>query len=78
MGHASRGAEREVSETEVCVLVVLFGWKQRPFWQDRGLSAQLGGPFWNRAWAEVFPAQGQTLRQLRAPSPRGNPFVTKW
>lgn len=38
VGHASRGAERDVSKAEVCVLVVLFGWKQRPFWQDWGLS----------------------------------------
>lgn len=28
-------------QVEVCVLAVLFGWKQRPFWRDRGLSAQL-------------------------------------
>lgn len=27
-----------VSKLEVCVLVMLFGWKQRPFWQDGGLS----------------------------------------
>lgn len=30
-----------ISKAEVCVLVVLFGWKQRLFWQGRGLSAQL-------------------------------------
>lgn len=58
------------------MLVVLFGWKQRPFWQDRGLSAQLEA-FLEPGVGEVFPAQGKPLRQPCAPSPRGNPFVTK-
>lgn len=40
------------------MLVVLFGWKQRPFWRDQGLSAQL----------EAFLEPG-VVRSVPSPGP---------
>lgn len=57
----------------VCVLVVLFGWKQRPFRRDQAclLSSR---PFWNWVWGEVFAAQGKTIKQLCSPPPHVTHF----
>lgn len=49
-----------------CVSVVLFGWKQRPFWRDRGRSAQLEALL-EPGGGEVFPAQGQPSISPRCP-----------
>lgn len=49
-----------------CVSVVLFGWKQRPFWRDRGRSAQLEALL-EPGGGEVFPAQGQPSVSPRRP-----------